>query len=87
MKTKLNEKTIRHWAALGMRQRLREHTEATAELKSALAVLERRAAAPAAAPAKAKVRARRPMTAAQRKAVAIRMKKYWAERRRQNGDK
>jgi hypothetical protein len=38
-------------------------------------------------PARARKRIRQPMTAAQRRAVGERMKKYWAERRKAAGKK
>jgi hypothetical protein len=43
------------------------------------------AAAPADAGTGGRRRGRKPMTAAQRKAVGVRMKKYWAERRKKKG--
>ncbi len=47
-------------------------------------IRKKKKAKKAAKPPKAKaVRHRKPMTAAQRKAVSARMKKYWAERRKE----
>ena len=90
----LNADVLRRFAKLGAQARL-EQIEM--ERKAILATfpdlaLRRRGAAQAGvryAPktaAPAVVRRRRPrMTAAQRKAVSERMKKYWAERRKKGG--
>lgn len=75
--------TIRHYAALGAATRLRKLTDEEAQLRRAfpelLSVNQNHATARAG-------RAHH-MSAAQRKAVSIRMKKYWAARRKAKAQK
>ena len=76
-----NQARLRAFALVGARARLEEIRKEEASLRAEFPELFRGGAtAKAAAPKK---RGRRAMSAAQKKAVSERMKKYWAERRRQ----
>lgn len=76
---------VNKYARLGAERRAAELSAELAEIYRAFPGLRAqagRAAAPAIASASvASRRRRKPMTAAQKKAVSIRMKKYWAGRR------
>jgi hypothetical protein len=85
----LNPEQLRRLARLGAVARLEQLQQEEAAIRSEFPELfgrGRRAAAVVAAekPARGRKRARnrKPMTAAQRKAVSERMRKYWAERRK-----
>ena len=74
---------VNKYALLGAEARVAELSAELAEIYRAFPALRARGgrtAAAAAAPAAR--RRRKPMTAAQKKAVSIRMKKYWAGRRK-----
>jgi hypothetical protein len=76
----LNQEQLRRLAQLGAKARLEELREEEAAIRSAFPELfgrGRKAARASAAP-----RRRRRMSAANRKAVSERMRKYWAERRK-----
>lgn len=75
---------VNRYALLGAEARVAELNAELAEIYRAFPGLRARggrSAAGAAAPATR--RRRKPMTAAQKKAVSIRMKKYWASRRKE----
>jgi hypothetical protein len=84
----LNPEQLRRLARLGAVARLEQLRQEEAAIRSEFPELfgrGRRAAAVVGAekPAKRKrARNRKPMTAAQKKAVSERMRKYWAERRK-----
>ncbi len=88
MPTELNQEVLKRLAKLGALARLEQIEGERAAILAAFPDLaaqrgSRGAKAAAAAPAApATKRRRRHMTAAQRKAVAERMKKYWADRRK-----
>ena len=89
MPTDLNRDTLQRLARLGAMRRIEELRQEEAAIRAAFPELfrpgRRAAASPvAAAPAKRRRRRRKApqMSAAARKAVSIRMKKYWAERRK-----
>ncbi len=68
---------IKRLAELGAGIRLREIAVEQAQIIKAFPGLTDRPR-----PAVATTRTRKPMTAAQRRAVSVRMKKYWKERRK-----
>jgi hypothetical protein len=68
---------LKEYARRGAEARVAELTRELAEIYRTFPGLRRRVAAPAPAG-----RRRKPMSAAQKKAVSVRMKKYWAARRR-----
>jgi hypothetical protein len=82
----LSKDDLRRFARLGAMRRLEDLRQEEAAIKATFPELFRgtpgRAAAPAAAPAKKAARKRSKMSAAARKAVSERMKKYWAGRRK-----
>ncbi|HEY6361498.1 MAG TPA: hypothetical protein VIX63_10360 [Vicinamibacterales bacterium] len=81
---KLNPEQLGRLARLGAKTRLEELREEEAAIRAAFPELfgrGRRAARKSAAPR------RRRMSAANRKAVSERMRKYWAERRRAKAGK
>jgi hypothetical protein len=80
----LNQDELRRLARLGAVARLEQLKQEEANIRAEFPELfgRGRGARPAAAPAKARRRARKPMTAAQKKAVSERMRKYWADRRK-----
>lgn len=86
MAEQLGRKQIQHYARLGAEARLAAlELEREAILRSFPDLAGRRNARGASAGARAgRGRARRPshMSAAARKAVSVRMKKYWASRRK-----
>jgi hypothetical protein len=85
--TEFDSKQLREWAVRGAEQRLLEIANEAAAIHRAFPELRqrgRRAAAPEdnapVGPARGRRRSKR-MSAANRKAVSERMKKYWADRR------
>jgi hypothetical protein len=81
----LSRDELQRLARLGAKARLEELQREELAIRQAFPDLfgrgrGRKAAAPAAA--SPKVRRRRGMNAAARKAVSVRMKKYWADRRK-----
>ena len=91
MATELTRDQIRHLARIGAQRRLEELQREEAAIRAAFPDLRggrgragRRphAASPAAGAAKKRGRKRRKMSAAERRSVSERMKKYWAERRK-----
>ena len=85
----LNREELQRLARLGAKARLDELEREEAAIRRAFPDLfrggrGRRAAAPA---SKVPARRRKGMSAAARKAVSDRMKKYWAERRKGKGEK
>jgi hypothetical protein len=74
---------VNKYALLGAEARAAELSAELAEIYRAFPALRGRRGRPAADAAEPAARRRRkPMTAAQKKAVSLRMKKYWAGRRR-----
>lgn len=90
---KLNHEQLRRLARLGAIARLEQLRQEEAAIRSEFPELFGRGrrenrTAEASAPAAGTVRRRRrPMTAAARKAVSERMRKYWAERRKSKAGK
>lgn len=86
MATITSRNTLREYARLGAMRRLEELRQEEAKIRAAFPELFRggraATAATAADGAERPARRRRTMTAAQRKAVSERMKKYWAARRK-----
>lgn len=81
----LNQEQLRRLAQLGAKARLEELREEEAAIRAAFPDLfgrGRQGARASAAP-----RRRRRMSAANRKAVSERMRKYWAERRKAKAGK
>jgi len=76
---------VNKYARLGAEARAAELSAELAEIYRAFPALRRsgRGAAPAAEAEGGAVRRRKPMTAAQKRAVSVRMKKYWASRRKE----
>ena len=91
MAKELSQAQLRELALVGARARLEELRRQEAELRGAFPELFRgggrgtREAASMTGAAKPRRRSR--MSAAARRAVSERMTKYWAERRRQQGQK
>jgi hypothetical protein len=84
---KLEGSELQRLARLGAVARLEELRQEEAAIRAAFpnlgsAVRRRNAPATGSAP-----RRRRPMSAAHRKAVSVRMRKYWAARRKANASK
>lgn len=80
---------LKEYARLGAEARVAELNAELAEIYRAFPNLRTRGRQSAAAPGgvvRASSRRRKPMTAAQRKAVSARMKKYWAGRRKAQQD-
>jgi hypothetical protein len=75
----LNQARLREFALVGALARLEELRKEEAQLRAQFPELFRGRAAPA---RKAAKRTRKPMSAAQRKAVSERMRKYWADQRK-----
>jgi len=76
---------VTKYARLGAEARAAELSAELAEIYRAFPALRARGGRPAAAAAAepgVRRRRRKPMTAAQKKAVSIRMRKYWAGRRK-----
>ncbi|HEY1302444.1 MAG TPA: hypothetical protein VGF24_02775 [Vicinamibacterales bacterium] len=73
---------LKEYARRGAQSRVAELTQELAAIYRAFPGLRRGGASTAAA--SGTVRNRKPMTAAQKKEVSRRMKKYWAERRKAN---
>ena len=78
MAKELNQARLRAFALVGARARLEELRKEEAQLKSVFPELFKGGAAKA---PRAK-RGRKSMSAAQKKAVSDRMKKYWADRKK-----
>ena len=86
MATELTRNELERLAKLGAKSRLDELKREEAAIRSAFPDLfsvtrGRKAAKAVAAPAK-RTRKRRKMSAAEKRSVSERMKKYWAERRK-----
>jgi hypothetical protein len=81
--------SIRQWAQLGAAQRIEEISAELAAIRKAFpAIASRRVQDGGLSNVGATPRRRRkPMTAAQKRAVGIRMKKYWAARRKADSAK
>jgi hypothetical protein len=80
----LSQEQLRRLARLGAIARLEQLQQEEAAIRAEFPELfgrGRRSASSTAAPA-ARRRQRKPMSAAQKKAVSERMRKYWAERRK-----
>ena len=75
---------LKDFARRGAAARVAELTQELTAIYRAFPELRRRGASAAPA-AGSPVRRRKPMTAAQKREVSRRMKKYWAERRKSNG--
>ncbi|HEX5110703.1 MAG TPA: hypothetical protein VFV95_19770 [Vicinamibacterales bacterium] len=77
---------LKEYARRGAEARVAELTSELARIYRVFPGL-RRGAAPAAAVTTARTgRRRKPMSAAQKKAVSVRMKKYWAARRKSKSE-
>ena len=80
---------LRSWARLGAQQRLQQLDQERQAILRTFPELRRgaRQTAPAAAGAPGRRRRRRrgPMPAAQKRALSLRMKKIWAERKKKQG--
>jgi hypothetical protein len=90
----LSQSQLRELALIGARERLEQLRDEQARLRNVFPELFRPGRRPAAqsnsnaAAAPARRRRRRPkMSAAQRKAVSERMRKYWADRRKKSAQK
>ena len=73
---------LKEYARRGAETRVAELTAELSEIYRTFPELRARKGAASGASASAGRRRRKPMTAAQKKAVSIRMKKYWAGRRK-----
>ena len=78
----LNRNDLKHLARLGAKARLEELRQEEAAIRRAFPDLFSKAAAATTSPSSRGRRRRSRMSAAARKAVSDRMKKYWAERRK-----
>lgn len=79
---------LKEYARRGAEARIGELTQELAAIYRAFPGLRRRGATRAASAAPSDggaIRRRKPMSAAQKREVSRRMKKYWAERRKTNG--
>lgn len=80
---------LRAWARIGAQQRLQQLEHERQAIFRAFPELRRggraSAAAVAAAPGRRRRRRRGPMPAAQKRALSLRMKKIWAERKKKQG--
>ena len=81
----LSRDELQRLARLGAKARLEELQREQTAIRQAFPELFRGSAGRPAAGAKRRRRRSRNMSAAARKAVSIRMKKYWAERRKAKG--
>ena len=78
---------LKQFALQGATARVAELTEELAAIYRVFPGLRRGGTSAAVQPAAArKQSSRKPMTAAQKKAVSARMKKYWASRRKAKGE-
>ena len=75
---------MKEYARRGAQARVEELTQELAAIYRAFPGL-RRSGASAAPPSAGAARRRKPMSAAQKREVSRRMKKYWADRRKANG--
>ena len=88
MLANLNQEQLRRLARLGAKARLEELRQEEAAIRSAFPDLLGRGRRGQVSNKKAAAgRKRRPMSAAARKAVSARMRKYWAERRKSKAGK
>ena len=90
MAATLDRQELYRLARLGAEARLRALEVERAQILRSFPGLKpgaRQQSAPAGAAAPGPVRRRRQMSAAERKSVSARMKKYWAERRKANAKK
>ena len=83
----LNQEQLRRLARLGAVARLEQLREEEAAIRAEFPELFGRGRDGAAPAPVGKARSRRKMSAAGRKAVSERMRKYWAERRKAKGAK
>ena len=82
MARETNMAKLRQYAVVGARQRLEELRSEEAMLRQQFPELFRGGATKA-APA-GKKRGRRPLTAAEKKTISERMRKYWADRKKKS---
>lgn len=75
---------LKEYARRGAEARISELKEELAAIYRAFPGLRRSGASAAPAATGGTIRRRKPMTAAQKREVSRRMKKYWAERRKAN---
>jgi hypothetical protein len=75
---------LKEYARRGAEARISELTQELAAIYRAFPGLRRGAAPAPRAETGGAIRRRKPMTAAQKREVSRRMKKYWAERRKAN---
>ena len=73
---KAQAQQLRRWAAVGVAHEIAEGEARLTALRGTLASLQPR-------PAKATLASSRRMTEAQRRAVSLRMRRYWARRRKE----
>ena len=83
----LNQEQLRRLARLGAVARLEQLREEEAAIRAEFPELFGRGRDGAAAAPARQARSRRKMSAAARKAVSERMRKYWAERRKSKGSR
>jgi len=76
---------LKEYARRGAEARISELTEELTAIYRAFPDLRRGSAAAPPRATGGAIRRRKPMTAAQKREVSRRMKKYWAERRKANG--
>lgn len=76
---------LKEYARRGAEARITELTQELAAIYRAFPELRRGGAAARPAAVRSGLRRRKPMTAAQKREVSRRMKKYWAERRKASG--
>jgi Micro-tubular organiser Mto1 C-term Mto2-binding region len=81
----LNPEQLRRLARLGAIARLEQLKQEEAAIRAEFPELFGRGRRAAVAEAAKPGRRRRPMSSAARKAVSVRMRKYWAERRKAKG--
>jgi hypothetical protein len=88
MAVTMDRQELYRLARIGAETRLRNLEQERAQILRSFPGLKVGAAAtPAEAPEAATPRRRRQMSAAERKSVSARMKRYWAERRKANSKK
>jgi len=83
----LTSQQLREFARRGVEERLRELREERRQIEAMLRTGSDRTGTHGATEAASPKRRRKPMSAAQRKAVGERMRKYWAARRKAEGQK
>ena len=84
---KLNTEQLRRFARLGAMARLEQLRQEEAAIRAEFPELFGRGRRPEASAGAARGKRRRNMSAAARRAVSERMKKYWADRRKAKGAK